>query len=247
MCLTQERAVGALQFELTARNDELAKLKQQLTEAGKIAALSDLNLPPTITNSAELPPALQPKPRAERLERSHGSASEWRGEMELREIEELVTLTDAQREQLREKYKAEASGEKGVELREILGVEVAEKFEAEREQRRETARARLVDGEVFRLSRALGLTFDQEEATRDVMRGVSEEMREITRQVLPFERVHSPDAIKPEEAIQTMKELQDTRQSMLNQRMKEVLNEDQYNKFLADQANAPSRPWLFGR
>ena len=185
--------------------------------------------------------------KAEAQQRSpmYPRAQEWRTEVRLNQISEFTALTEEQRERLKEKYWAEAAGSTDTEsLADILGEELAAEFEAERERLRETRRARRVDNEVYRLSRTLSLSADQEEETKVIVSEVNDEVREIAREMLPFERAHNPDEINPREAMQTMKDLQDTRRNMINERLRDVLSDDQYNKLLEDQATAPPRRWF---
>jgi hypothetical protein len=162
---------------------------------------------------------------------------------ELSYLDKLVSLTSEQRERYRRSLQIEhgiAQGERE-SLADILGPETMQQYRAAQREFRAKAQEEMLESEVFRLSRHLTLTSEQEPQVRELLRQGREQFFPITDESAQEDQKSEP-ARSPRQRLRdrTRKvlELEAQRQRYNAEALRGVLNDQQYNAYLELQATS---------
>lgn len=131
----------------------------------------------------------------------------------------------------------------------ILGAESAAKYEQEILERKEKAKKDALDQWLYAFTRKLGLSPDQEPQLRQILVETAEETAKVDAEIDKQMRamvLGSGDTAAEDETISVetykeaqakIKELHDKRRAVVNPKFREILNDEQYNRLLEEQAN----------
>ncbi len=169
--------------------------------------------------------------------------NEWRAGYLLRQIEEHLALSPDETEELRNKFK---SGGGLAELAGVVGPERAQKFQAKQEERAREEEEEEAKDKVFRLSRELALTNEQERRVEEVVRTVRKTLQPVYENL----KVQSNRAMELHTAPEGGDELRalyesyrvnldsarDQENRLLNKELVGTLSDDQLNKLIELQA-----------
>ena len=176
---------------------------------------------------------------------------EWRSKYLLRQVQEHLALSDGEQKQLTEKF---SSGGTLADLSSVVGKERAEVFEqADEAQRREEEENEISD-QLFKISREIGLTKEQEdkvrsalEETKTVLKAQYETLRIESNRAMELHSSDLPDAEDRAELRSLYEryktDLDTTREQenqLFNNKLTQVLSDEQLNKLLEMEAKQRS-------
>lgn len=153
-------------------------------------------------------------------------------------ISKFVPLSEEQKNRLEEKFRIELDPhkreqEKSETLDSILGQDTANFYRERRKSAFDKVLQEEIEKEVLLLSRRLGFSSTEEDEVQSIYLGVEEEVRKLrSSYAVPREKNRNHEILK------RMIEEQRLRNTLLAQRMKEVLNEERYLRYLEYQANS---------
>lgn len=169
----------------------------------------------------------------ENQEGGSDEATRWR----ISAIEKFVPLSDDQKARLRAKYDTEgAAKQRGEEahsesLDEILGVEAATFYRQQVQASFDRAKTEEVEREVVWLARKLALSQQQEESVRKVLLEV-----EGAR----GDSLHGASSGTPQERLRAIIEENRRKAEKRNELLRQILSSDQYQAYLAGEAESPA-------
>lgn len=144
-------------------------------------------------------------------------------------IEKFVQLNDAQREQLKQKFKAEINKQEAPSLEQVIGKESADFYKQQVQKAYEKSNQEQVDREVFYLSRILSLSPEQEAQVRQVVSDVKGSTDYVS---------HQSDSSNPISNLQKMLDSAKVQNDLLIEKMKQALTATQYQAFIEYQNNS---------
>jgi hypothetical protein len=170
---------------------------------------------------------------------------EWQAKYMLREVEQHLALTASEKEELQDKFR---NGSKLSDISKVVGVERAKQFLEASEASLEEEENEEIKDKQFKLSRVLNLTSEQESALNPVLKSIQIALRPsysgLKEQAEHGMELHSQENSGPElrELYEKyrldLENIRGQENQLLSEKLKNILTEDQFNKFLEYQATS---------
>jgi hypothetical protein len=227
---------------------EIESLRAEVKRLSAIAATRTVTIAPT---SASPPLASEDQSAKEKLE---SRMATWRARQFVNDVEENLALTPEQKEALTQKFEeqvgshgASSDAARGQIIAQVLGDEVAKKYEHDQQESLEREQSDQLNSEAIVLARKLSLTPDQEQRVHDVLSEIDKLQQAKAEMVRLTMREAMANHLGGDEAKDMLKQQYDTikqlntemkaeKDKLLFDQLSGVLSDEQKNALLALQA-----------
>ncbi len=222
---TAAPAISPNREECTALEGRIAALEEELRVAQASSAASPIpSSTPQVSAEPLVEPASPAEPAAETPPTDLVS-------MRVAAVERFVKLSPAQRDELREKFRAEGEGEDAPSLEQILGPADASVYRQQVKDAFRRAESASLDKETYYLGRRLNLDPSQEVQVRALLEQIESDMK------------HRPPsrAKSMRERLAAYMDSQNERADRLRQGLSQFLTAEQQRQYLQLEAESPER------
>jgi len=218
---------------LAEQQTQLAQKRGQAAHKRHMSVLTRPRRPPVVEHAVAEQPAREEMPEAKKREMLQFASL-----MVLRNVESVVALSASQRAALEALLAENPFGsEQGI--REILGEEAYAEYREELKERKEKQRVERIEQKTYVLTRALSLDEQQEGSVRQILNEARENFSSPLEQQISTEQKRALYEKDLNETVSDFAVLQANRQAYINDKMRDVLTDEQFNAYLQKQAEEP--------